>query len=130
MSRPLRLTTAFGVLIAVAAGAYLSGWGRPSLRAEARPTVSASLPHASGADLETATLAAGCFWCIESDFDSMPGVVATTSGYTGGRVADPTYEQVSAGGTGHVESVQILFDPKILSFEQLLDYYWHNVDPF
>jgi peptide-methionine (S)-S-oxide reductase len=80
--------------------------------------------------LEKATFAAGCFWCTEADFDKVAGVVSTTSGYTGGRVANPTYEQVSSGGTGHVESVEIVFDPSKVTYEQLLDVYWHNVDPF
>ncbi|MEQ1575091.1 MAG: peptide-methionine (S)-S-oxide reductase MsrA [Vicinamibacterales bacterium] len=77
-----------------------------------------------------ATFASGCFWCTESDFDKVPGVVSTTSGYTGGRVKDPSYEQVSAGGTGHVEAVEVRFDPSKVTYEQLLDTYWHNVDPF
>ena len=80
--------------------------------------------------LQKAIFAAGCFWCVESDFDKVAGVVSTTSGYTGGRVANPTYEQVSAGGTGHVEAVEIQFDPARVTYEQLLDHFWHNVDPF
>lgn len=78
----------------------------------------------------TAIFASGCFWCTESDFDTVPGVLSTTSGYTGGRVANPTYEQVSAGGTGHVESVEVVFDPAVVTYTRLLDVYWHNVDPF
>jgi peptide-methionine (S)-S-oxide reductase len=77
-----------------------------------------------------ATFAAGCFWCTESDFEKVPGVISVTSGYTGGRVANPTYEQVSRGGTGHAESVEIVYDPSKVSYEQLLDHFWHNVDPF
>jgi len=76
-----------------------------------------------------ATFAGGCFWCTESDFDHVPGVISTTSGYTGGRVASPTYEQVSAGGTGHAESVQVIYDPGKVSYQQLLTYFWHHVDP-
>lgn len=76
-----------------------------------------------------ATFAGGCFWCTESDFDHVRGVVSTTSGYTGGQVANPTYEQVSAGGTGHAESVQVIYDPKIVSYQQLLTYFWHHIDP-
>jgi peptide-methionine (S)-S-oxide reductase len=79
--------------------------------------------------LEKATFAGGCFWCMEDAFDSLPGVVAATSGYTGGHVPHPTYEQVSAGGTGHAESVEILFDPAKISYPKLLDVFWHNVDP-
>jgi peptide-methionine (S)-S-oxide reductase len=76
-----------------------------------------------------ATFAGGCFWCTESDFDKVPGVISTTSGYTGGHVANPDYEQVSAGGTGHAESVQVIYDPGKVSYQQLLTYYWHHVDP-
>lgn len=82
------------------------------------------------AGLERATFAGGCFWCVEADFDKVPGVVSTTSGYTGGRVSNPSYEQVSRGGTGHAEAVEIAFDPSIVSYDQLLDHFWHNVDPF
>lgn len=76
-----------------------------------------------------ATFAGGCFWCTESDFDKMSGVLSTTSGYTGGTVKNPTYEQVSAGGTGHAESVDVIYDPGKVSYQQLLTYYWHHVDP-
>ena len=76
-----------------------------------------------------ATFAGGCFWCTESDFDHVKGVISTTSGYTGGHVANPSYEQVSAGGTGHAESVQVIYDPAKVSYERLLTYYWHHIDP-
>jgi peptide-methionine (S)-S-oxide reductase len=76
-----------------------------------------------------ATFAGGCFWCMESDFDHVKGVLATISGYTGGHVKNPTYHQVSAGGTGHAESVEVVYDPSIVSYSQLLTYYWHHVDP-
>jgi peptide-methionine (S)-S-oxide reductase len=80
--------------------------------------------------LQKATFAAGCFWCVEADFDKVKGVVETISGFTGGHVRNPTYEQVSFGGTGHTEAVEITFDPKVVTYEQLLDHYWRNVDPF
>jgi len=76
-----------------------------------------------------AIFAGGCFWCVESDFDHVPGVISTTSGYTGGRVANPTYYQVGAGGTGHAESVWVIYDPKKVTYAQLLDYFWHHIDP-
>lgn len=76
-----------------------------------------------------ATFAGGCFWCVESDFDHVSGVLETISGYTGGHVANPTYEQVSAGGTGHAESVEVVYDPRKVSYAQLLDYFWHHIDP-
>src|SRR5215475_15131616 len=77
----------------------------------------------------TATFAGGCFWCVEADFDKVDGVISTTSGYTGGRVANPTYQQVSAGGTGHTEAVKVVYDPAKVSYEKLLDVFWHNHDP-
>jgi peptide-methionine (S)-S-oxide reductase len=76
-----------------------------------------------------ATFAAGCFWCVEADFDKVPGVVSTTSGYTGGRTANPSYEDVGRGGTGHTEAVEIVFDPAKVSYQKLLDVFWRNVDP-
>lgn len=84
---------------------------------------------ALAAEKEHATFAAGCFWCMEHPFDELPGVISTTSGYTGGHTQRPTYEEVSAGGSGHAESVDVLFDPAIISYRQLLDVYWHNSDP-
>jgi peptide-methionine (S)-S-oxide reductase len=89
----------------------------------------AAIGGAHAEELKTATFAGGCFWCVESDFDKVPGVVRTVSGYTGGTTADPTYEQVSAGGTGHRETVQILYDPSQVSYAELLTAFWHSVDP-
>ena len=83
----------------------------------------------AGGELAVATFAGGCFWCVESDFDTVPGVVETISGYTGGTVDHPTYEQVSEGGTGHREAVQIRYDPKQVSYERLLHIFWRSVDP-
>jgi peptide-methionine (S)-S-oxide reductase len=77
----------------------------------------------------TAIFAGGCFWCVESDFDKVKGVLSTTSGYTGGTVKNPTYHQVSAGGTGHAESVKLVYDPSQVSYEQLLHVFWRNIDP-
>jgi peptide-methionine (S)-S-oxide reductase len=81
------------------------------------------------ARLETATFAGGCFWCMEAPFDKLPGVVSVTAGYTGGHVKNPTYEQVSAGTTGHAESVRIVYEPQKIGYKQLLDIFWHNIDP-
>jgi peptide-methionine (S)-S-oxide reductase len=97
-------------------------------RAEARtapPARSGVAPQR----LDTATFAGGCFWCMEPPFDELPGVVSTTSGYIGGRVANPTYEQVSAGATGHAEAVQVVFEPARIGYERLLAVFWKNVDP-
>jgi peptide methionine sulfoxide reductase msrA/msrB len=79
--------------------------------------------------LLTATFAGGCFWCTEADFEKVNGVVEAISGYTGGHKENPTYEEVSSGTTGHLESVQVLYDPKIVTYEELLDYFWRHVDP-
>jgi len=84
---------------------------------------------ASPAGLDTATFAMGCFWCGETQFTQQPGVVSVTSGYTGGRKAHPTYEEVSSGTTGHYESVRIVYDPAKTKYEALLDMFWHGVDP-
>src|SRR5512146_534638 len=80
-------------------------------------------------NLEKATFAGGCFWCMEAPFDTLPGVVSVTSGYTGGSLKNPTYNQVSAGGTGHAEAVQIVYDPARIGYDKLLDVFWHNTDP-
>ncbi|MEM8502848.1 MAG: peptide-methionine (S)-S-oxide reductase MsrA [Cyanobacteria bacterium P01_D01_bin.1] len=79
--------------------------------------------------IETATFAGGCFWCMEPPFDALPGVLSTTSGYTGGQVANPTYTQVSNGNTGHFEAMQVTYDPSQVAYETLLDTFWHNIDP-
>jgi len=76
-----------------------------------------------------ATFAGGCFWCMEEAFQDVDGVVSVTSGYTGGRVAKPSYEAVSAGGTGHAEAVEILFDPARITYSRLLEIFWRNIDP-
>jgi peptide-methionine (S)-S-oxide reductase len=88
----------------------------------------AAKPAAPGTTAK-ATFAGGCFWCMEPPFDALDGVISTTSGYTGGQKVNPTYHEVSAGGTGHAESVQVEYDPKKVSYEKLLDVFWHNVDP-
>jgi len=80
-------------------------------------------------DLKTFIVAGGCFWCVESDFDNVPGVVETISGYTGGTLDNPTYKRVTAGGTGHLEAVQITYDPSEVSYEDLLTAFWSSVDP-
>jgi len=92
-------------------------------------TVSAQETAMQDTHLEKATFAGGCFWCMQPFFDNTKGVVKTTVGYTGGHAANPTYEEVSSGETGHAESIQVEFDPKIVSYAHLLDIYWHNIDP-
>ena len=82
----------------------------------------------TSAATETAVFAAGCFWCVEEAFDKVPGVVSTTSGYTAGRTRNPSYEDVSSGGTGHTEALQVVYDPAKVSYEALLATFWRNVD--
>ena len=84
---------------------------------------------ASGGATATAVFGGGCFWCMEADFEKLPGVLAAESGYAGGKLANPSYEQVSAGGTGHLEVVKVTYDPTKVSYPALLDYYWHHIDP-
>jgi peptide-methionine (S)-S-oxide reductase len=77
----------------------------------------------------TALFAGGCFWCVEADFEKLPGVIGAESGYTAGKKLNPTYEQVSAGGTGHTEAVRVTYDPARVSYAQLVDYFWKHIDP-
>src|SRR5260370_42647361 len=91
------------------------------------PTPQAS-PAESG-KTATATVAGGCFWCMQPAYDHVPGVVGTTVGYTGGQLANPTYEQVSSGGTGHRESIEVTYDPAKVTYDRLLTIFWHNIDP-
>jgi|SRR6185369_10056920 len=85
--------------------------------------------NAAAAATATATFAGGCFWCMEHPFDQLPGVLSVTSGYTGGTKDHPSYEQVSSGGTGHAESVQVVYDPAKITYQKLLEVFWHNIDP-
>ena len=96
----------------------------PGLADQANPA-----PPAASSQSATAIFAGGCFWCLEADFDKLPGVLSTESGYAGGTLQNPTYEQVSRGGTGHAESVRVTYDPAKVDYEKLLDYFWHHVDP-
>lgn len=95
--------------------------------------VSAQGPSPAGSTAAPATakavFAGGCFWCVESDFDKVPGVLSTTSGYTGGRTLNPTYQQVSSNTTGHAEVVEIVFDPAKVSYAQLVEHFWRTIDP-
>ncbi|SRR5258705_6195580 len=90
--------------------------------------VTAPPSYAAGANA-TATFAGGCFWCMETAYEGIPGVISVTSGFSGGNEKNPTYEQVSAGLTGHMESVQVAYDPKRITYRKLLEIYWHNIDP-
>ncbi len=113
---------ALGLLALIAA----LGTGALVLAQTAQPEPDAAAAPQAG--LETATFASGCFWCAESDFDKVKGVKETISGFMGGTTKNPTYEQVSMGNTGHAESLQLKFDPKEVSYKQLVDYYFHHTD--
>lgn len=104
------------LLVLLCALVLLLGWATP-----AQAKVDQSLAKA--------TFAGGCFWCMEKPFDELPGVIDTISGYTGGSVENPSYYQVSAGNTGHVEAVQVTYNPLQVSYSTLLDVFWHNIDP-
>jgi peptide-methionine (S)-S-oxide reductase len=93
--------------------------------ARAQTTAAGAAPAATA----KATFAGGCFWCVEADFDKVPGVKSTTSGYTGGQVPNPSYAQVSARGSGHAEAVEIVFEPAVVSYGRLLEIYWRSIDP-
>ena len=83
----------------------------------------------SAGDVAHATFAGGCFWCIEADFEKVEGVISVTSGYTGGTGKNPTYKEVSSGGTGHTEAIRVVFDSDIVTYDELLVVFWHNIDP-
>lgn len=91
--------------------------------------VAGSFSGQAATPLAKATFAGGCFWCMEEVFEAVDGVVSVTSGYTGGQQAHPSYEDVSAGGTGHAEAVEIVYDPSRVSYEKLLQVFWRNIDP-
>jgi peptide-methionine (S)-S-oxide reductase len=119
MGRNLASLAAAMLMSASAASAWMAAVGSAAPAARA--------PAASA--LEHATFAGGCFWCMESPFESLPGVRSVTSGYSGGPEKNPTYPQVSAGRTGHAEAVDIVFDPAVVSYERLLEVFWRNIDP-
>jgi peptide-methionine (S)-S-oxide reductase len=116
----LRLVTIVGVA-GLTMAALMAARGE---RAAAAPS-----PAAPRAGLARATFAGGCFWCMEPPFEKLAGVVSVTSGYTGGPEKNPTYEQVSNHATGHAEAIEVLYDPKVVSYPRLLEVFWHNVDP-
>jgi peptide-methionine (S)-S-oxide reductase len=115
------LAAAVGVALVVGRGSAARG---PAADAKPKAAMPAVPPGAA-----VATFAGGCFWCMEPPFEKLPGVYSVTSGFTGGPQQNPTYEQVSSGGTGHTEAVRIVFDPAKVGYEKLLEVFWHNVDP-
>ena len=97
--------------------------------AQTSPAPAAKTSMAAATATAKAIFAGGCFWCVESDFDKLPGVLSTTSGYIGGKTANPTYDQVSGSSTGHAEAVEIVFDPAKVSYSQLVEHFWVTIDP-
>ena len=118
----LTLLTLATLAVLVAVFAYGSGSGEAPSEPFDRQRIAAE-------GLGRAIFAGGCFWCMEPPFDHLDGVEATISGYIGGSKEDPTYKEVSAGTTGHTEAVEVIFDPKKVSYQELLDVFWHNIDP-
>ncbi len=117
--QPFRVRSALALVAIALLGAGCSGG------ASADSAATAEVP----ADAAKATFAGGCFWCMEKPFDDLDGVFSTISGYTGGPEKNPTYGEVSRGQTGHAEAVQVLFDPKIITYQALLEVFWRNIDP-
>jgi peptide-methionine (S)-S-oxide reductase len=114
-----------GTLVAALLTAAVVAGGTIAQTQPAKPAPAAK----SGAPTATAIFAGGCFWCTEADFDKVEGVISTTSGYTGGRTPNPTYEAVSANITGHAEAVQVVYDPAKVSYAKLVEYFWRTIDP-
>jgi peptide-methionine (S)-S-oxide reductase len=123
----LRIRTLHQSLLLLIAGVLLACGAPDSSHAKNAEAKAHQTEPAAGQDV--ATFAGGCFWCMVAPFVDVPGVVSVTSGYSGGKVPNPTYEQVSAGDTGHAESVQVVFDPKKVSYDKLLSIFWHSIDP-
>ena len=125
MRANVRNTALAATLLALLGGAvFVAGTQAAKPATEAMTTAPAMARTTA-----TAIFAGGCFWCVESDFDKLPGVIATESGYTAGRTPNPTYKEVSAGGTGHTEAVRVTYDPSKQSYRQLVDFFWRHIDP-
>ena len=126
--RPRTATVSALVLLAAGFGVVTAGWAfQPDPPPPGAGAPAPADPEKKG--LETAIFAGGCFWCMEPPFDKLEGVVSTVSGYTGGEVKNPTYEQVSGGTTGHTEALKVTFDPEKIDYATLLKVFWRNIDP-
>lgn len=122
LRRHLKLSGALPVLLMLAACA------QPGTEAHASTTRDQRVANADSGT-QVAIFAGGCFWCMEPPYDALPGVISTESGYIGGTTARPSYEQVSAGGTGHAEALRVTYDPRKVTYSKLLEVFWHNIDP-
>ncbi len=123
-----RLTVSFALALGLAAGMAYVNAQAPKSPAGAASTATSPTPASGGASA-SAVFAGGCFWCTEADFEKFPGVISAESGYIGGKTVNPTYEQVSAGRTGHTEGVRVVYDPSKVSYSALLEYFWKTIDP-
>jgi len=121
MNRILRIGIVVMLALAVGSHCVVAQTPAPGRTASTKP---------AAAPVAKATFAGGCFWCMQGEFEELPGVKSVLAGYTGGTTPNPTYEQVSSGATGHFESIEITYDPRKISYDRILDTYWHNVDPF
>jgi peptide methionine sulfoxide reductase msrA/msrB len=122
------MRTIFVFLMLLIMGAFTVGFNNPNNNPMGKKGNGDAMKENSS-NLKTATFAGGCFWCVEADFEKANGVIEVISGYTAGQKHNPTYEEVSAGGTGHVEAVQVRYDPEKISYNELLDVFWRHVDP-
>lgn len=122
--RQLLLVIGTSVLVACSPSPPSASPDKPAANA-----VPAAAVTPAGGSTAKAVFAGGCFWCVESDFDKLPGVLSTISGYTGGKTANPNYQEVSSNMTGHAEAVEIVFDPTRISYAQLVEHFWHTIDP-
>ncbi|MFM2075470.1 MAG: peptide-methionine (S)-S-oxide reductase MsrA [Pseudomonadota bacterium] len=137
MNTPSALKPFRSLAMAWAAGAFLLTACTPSQSSSAgqtpgavvKPAEVVAAPVVNGKPMAYALFAGGCFWCIEADFEKLAGVLSVESGYTAGQTPQPTYEQVSAGRTGHTEAVRVLYDPSRVAYAQLVDYFWRHIDP-
>ena len=132
LSKPLRswaMAWAAGACLLAACTPSQSCSAGPAPAVQTAPTDVAVAPVVNGKPMAYALFAGGCFWCIEADFEKLAGVLEVESGYTAGQTPQPTYEQVSAGRTGHTEAVRVLYDPSQVSYAQLVDYFWQHIDP-
>ena len=125
-----RRAFSIAALLATLAGAAVAAGPAPGAAGAASAAMPAptTAPKAAGTTAR-AIFGGGCFWCVEADFDKVEGVISTTSGYSGGTLANPTYEQVSAKLTGHAEVVEVVFDPARVSYAKLVEYFWRSIDP-
>jgi len=126
---PLSLRQVTWAALALLASLALGACKPEVTAAPVKPSQQAAPAGLAEDEQGVAVFAGGCFWCTESDFDKLPGVIATTSGYTGGHVANPSYEQVSSGTTGHIEAVRVNYDPRVTSYAALLEAFWPTIDP-